>query len=204
MFCPTLLPRTALFTSFAQSQQTSAQYYSTPSITRYFDHVQSRPSVRKAAESLAPAFPVVALDLENAPHQERKAEPPKKKEKAPKAAEGEKAAAPSPAKTESKPKEGAKAAEGGEKELKTQKKEKKAKEPKAAEKKPADDAGEPVPSMIDLRVGHIVDSKWLLSTRWTLAEGQRAVKKHPDADGLYVEVSRASLLCSHLLNHGML
>ncbi|TFK91134.1 nucleic acid-binding protein [Polyporus arcularius HHB13444] len=166
----------ALHPSLSQLQP--AQYYSHPAITRYFDHVQSRPSVRKAAESLAPAFSVVSFDLENAPHQERKAEPPKKKEKAPASkAEGDKAAAPAPkaekaakadkaAAKEQKGEQGEKAAEG-----KAQKKEKKAKEPKAAEKKPAaEDAGEPVPSMIDLRVGHIVD-----------------IKKHPDADGLYVE-----------------
>ncbi|RPD77832.1 nucleic acid-binding protein [Lentinus tigrinus ALCF2SS1-7] len=172
----------ALHPSLSQLQP--AQYYSHPAITRYFDHVQSRPSVRKAAESLAPAFSVVAFDLENAPHQERKAEPPKKKEKASAAkADGDKAAAaPAPkaekaakadkaAAKQQKGEEGEKAAESAGKEGKAQKKEKKAKEPKAAEKKPAaEDAGEPVPSMIDLRVGHIVD-----------------IKKHPDADGLYVE-----------------
>ena len=151
-----------------QSQLQPAQYYSHPAITRYFDHVQSRPSVRKAAESLAPAFSAVTFDLENAPHQERKAEPPKKKEKAPAAkAEGDKAAAaPAPkaekaAAKQQKSDKGDKPAESAEKEGKAQKKEKKAKEPKAAEKKPAaEDAGEPVPSMIDLRVGHIVDSMY--------------------------------------------
>ncbi|EIW59492.1 nucleic acid-binding protein [Trametes versicolor FP-101664 SS1] len=164
------------------SQLQPAQYYSQPAITRYFDHVQHRASIRKAAEPLAPAFSIVAFNLENAPHQERKAEAPKKKEKA-KAApatEAETPAAPvkaekAAAKAEKKAKteQGEKAAEQpqeGAKELKTQKKEKKVKEPKAAEKKPAEDAGEPSPSMIDLRVGHIVD-----------------IKKHPDADGLYVE-----------------
>ena len=157
-----------------QSQLQPAQYYSHPAITRYFDHVQNRPTVRKAAEPLAPAFAVVPLDLENAPPRERKPEPPKeKKSKAPAAlAEGDKAAA-KPAKADKaaakadkagkKSKEGEKAAEGGEKEGKAQKKEKKAKEPKepkAAEKKPAaDEAGPPIPSMIDLRVGRIVDSE---------------------------------------------
>ncbi|TBU62338.1 hypothetical protein BD310DRAFT_811399 [Dichomitus squalens] len=171
------------------SQLQPAQYYSHPAITRYFDHVQHRPSVRKAAEPLAPAFSVVPFDLKNAPPQERKPEPPKeKKSKAPAApaapAEGDKAAAKpekaakAAAKVDKAAKkaqeEGEKAAEGGEKEGKAQKKEKKAKEPKepkAAEKKPAaDEAGPPIPSMIDLRVGRILD-----------------IKKHPDADGLYVE-----------------
>ena len=150
-----------------QSQLQPAQYYTHPAITRYFDHVQNRPSVRKAAEALAPAFSLVAFDLDNTPHQERKAEPPKKKEKAAPAAAAPVAKADKAAKSEKaavKGKEGEKAAEdSAPKEGKAQKKEKKAKEPKepkAAEKKPAaDDAGEPVPSMIDLRVGHIVDSE---------------------------------------------
>jgi aminoacyl tRNA synthase complex-interacting multifunctional protein 1 len=42
----------------------------------------------------------------------------------------------------------------------------------------AEDAGEPQPSMIDLRVGKIVE-----------------ISKHPDADSLYVEVS-TTLLCA--------
>ncbi|KAI1789594.1 nucleic acid-binding protein [Ganoderma leucocontextum] len=167
------------------SQLQPAQYYSHPAITRYFDHVQSRSSVRKAAESLAPAFSVVSFNLENAPPQERKADPPKEKKSkastpapdgidaAVKAEKAGKAAAKAD-KAATKGDEGKKVAESGEKEGKAQKKEKKAKEPKepkAAEKKPAaEDAGPPVPSMIDLRVGHIVD-----------------INKHPDADGLYVE-----------------
>ncbi|KAI0335930.1 nucleic acid-binding protein [Cubamyces sp. BRFM 1775] len=188
----TLVPRTYIVSNYftaadaalygalhpALSQLQPAQYYSHPAITRYFDHIQHYPSVRKAAEPLAPAFSVVQFDLENAPHQERKAEPPKKKEKtkaAPAAPEGEAPAAAVKAdKAEKKAKkaeEGDKAAEQGQKEGKAQKKEKKAKEPKPQEdKKKAEDAGEPVPSMIDLRVGRIVD-----------------IKKHPDADGLYVE-----------------
>ncbi len=157
-----------------QSQLQPAQYYSHPAVTRYFDHVQSRSSVRKAAESLAPAFSVVPFNLENAPAQERKADPPKEKKSkastpvpdgdkvAAKAEKADKAAAKTD-KAAKKGEEGKKAAESGEKEGKAQKKEKKAKEPKepkTAEKKPAaEDAGPPVPSMIDLRVGHIVDSK---------------------------------------------
>ena len=54
---------------------------------------------------------------------------------------------------------------------KKEKKEKEKKEKKPAEENKkggkaaaAEDASEPVPSMIDLRVGHIVDSKWL--RRW--------------------------------------
>ncbi|KAI0372123.1 nucleic acid-binding protein [Pilatotrama ljubarskyi] len=203
----TLVPRTYLVSNYftaadvalygalhpVLSQLQPAQYYTHPAITRYFDHIQHRPSVRKAAEPLAPAFSVVSLDLENAPHQARTAEPPKKKEKA-KAAptadsqapaeKADKVAAKADKKAKKAEEQSAKAAaqqpaekvEKGEKEGKAQKKEKKAKEPKAAneggdkKKGAAEEAGEPVPSMIDLRVGHIVD-----------------IKKHPDADGLYVE-----------------
>jgi len=41
----------------------------------------------------------------------------------------------------------------------------------------AEDVGEPQPSMIDLRIGRIVE-----------------IAKHPDADSLYVEVSLDALL----------
>ncbi|KAI0822254.1 hypothetical protein BC628DRAFT_1327813 [Trametes gibbosa] len=173
------------------SQLQPAQYYTHPAVTRYFDHVQNRPSIRKAAEPLEPAFSLVQFELDSAPHQERKAEPPKKKEKAkatpaaaegnaptpqPTAEKGDKATTKADKKTK-KPDEGDKAVgqpPKGEKEGKAQKKEKKAKEPKANEggdkKKATEEAGEPAPFMIDLRVGHIVD-----------------INKHPDADGLYVE-----------------
>ncbi|OBZ71316.1 tRNA-aminoacylation cofactor arc1 [Grifola frondosa] len=160
------------------SQLQSSQYYSHPALTRYFDHIQTRPSVRKAAEALTPAFSVVEFDLEHAPSVERKADTPKKKEKA---ATLQAEASSAPIK---KSKGEDKVAETAATEGKAQKKEKKEKEKKTGEpadkkkagsannggKAPAEDAGEPVPSMIDLRVGHIVD-----------------VKKHPDADGLYVE-----------------
>ncbi|KAH9936283.1 nucleic acid-binding protein [Fomitopsis serialis] len=175
----------ALHPAFSQFQ--APQYYSYPSLTRYFNHIQNRPQVRKAASSLAPAFSLVAFDLENAPKPERKADPPKqKKEKAAVPADASSA----PAAKGKKGKEVAAAevapADTAAAEAKPSKKEKKEKEKKPAEgpeggkkkekaaggggKAAAEDAGEPVPSMVDLRVGHIVD-----------------IKKHPDADGLYVE-----------------
>lgn len=52
-----------------------------PRSTRYFDHTQHRPSVRKAAETLAPAFALVPIDLEIASKIERKADPSKEKKK---------------------------------------------------------------------------------------------------------------------------
>ncbi|KAG6816804.1 hypothetical protein H0H87_002773 [Tephrocybe sp. NHM501043] len=145
------------------------QYYALPSLTRFFDHIQSSPSVTPYNS----AFSTVNFDIENAPTPERKAEPPKKKEK--------KSVAPSPAPENAAATEvpAASAAAGSaDKPQKTEKKEKKKKDvgaeqggKKAAAKAPAaEDAGEPVPSMIDLRVGRIVD-----------------IMKHSDADGLYVE-----------------
>ncbi|TDL22210.1 nucleic acid-binding protein [Rickenella mellea] len=154
-----------------------AQYYSHPALTRYFDHIQSRPGVRRAADSLAPAFESVVFDIENMPKAERKADPPKKKEKASKPAGQTAPVAPV---SESASSSQAKA------EQKNEKKPKKEKEPKkgstvadgaSGKKAPgggkvpaAEDSGDPVPSMIDLRVGKIVE-----------------IMKHPDADGLYVE-----------------
>ncbi|KAJ7780643.1 hypothetical protein DFH07DRAFT_729399 [Mycena maculata] len=160
----------ALHPTISKLQPT--QYFAHPTVTRYFDHIQTSVPVRTAADALAPAFALVPFDFSDAPRVERKVEAPKKKEKAvkePAAEAGTSKAAP-PAEAAAAPGEG-----------KTQKKEKKGK------KAPADDAGgkkkgaapakaaaaddgEPVPSMIDLRVGHIVD-----------------IMKHPDADGLYVE-----------------
>jgi aminoacyl tRNA synthase complex-interacting multifunctional protein 1 len=147
-----------------KSQLQPAQYYATPAITRYFDHIQTLPSVRAAAQALSPAFTIVPFDFESAPNIERKQEPPKKKEKTPKTVDqretGKKTAIPANSKENAgePPKE------------KKEKKEKK-KDAVAAEdgskrnkggadgggKAPAEDASEPVPSMIDLRVGHIID-----------------------------------------------
>ncbi|KDQ62433.1 hypothetical protein JAAARDRAFT_30344 [Jaapia argillacea MUCL 33604] len=177
------------------SQLQPAQYHTHPALTRYFDHVQSRPSVRKSAEALSPAYSLVAFDLENTPKAERKPDPPKKKEKVAASKEGtpapEAAPAPPPAKDVSLvPTQTPVATEAGKpqkKEKESDKKDKKETEKKekkegAANEKgkkkgaasgtatPAEDSGEPVPSMIDLRVGLIVD-----------------VGKHPDADSLYVE-----------------
>ncbi|KAF5382577.1 hypothetical protein D9615_002783 [Tricholomella constricta] len=137
------------------------QCYALPSLTRFFDHIQSSPVVRPFADSISPSFNVVAFDLENAPKAERKIEPPKKKEKKPAAVEAEKAASEAPP-----------AAAAAAPAVKGKKKNAAAEDAgkKKAGKAPAADEGEPVPSMIDLRVGRIVD-----------------IMKHPDADGLYVE-----------------
>ncbi|KAF9077667.1 hypothetical protein BDP27DRAFT_1311444 [Rhodocollybia butyracea] len=157
----------------------AAEYHSHPSITRYFDHIQSIPAVRKTADTFS-SFSVINFDLVNAPKVDRTPEPPKKKEKPAEPAPSDSAATPAA--------EPAAATKGAaDEEGKVQKKEKKEKKEKPAtdaakdgkkegkkagggKAAPAADEGEPVPSMIDLRVGHIID-----------------VQKHPDADGLYIE-----------------
>jgi aminoacyl tRNA synthase complex-interacting multifunctional protein 1 len=157
----------ALHPVFSQLQP--AQLYSTPAVMRYFDHIQTRPSVLAAASALSPAFSSVSFDLASAPPIERKVDAPKKKEKAAAVAEQVVTASKEDKSPEDKPKEkkekkkdAAAADNGG-------KKKEKAPAP-AGGKAVAEDAGEPVPSMIDMRIGHIVD-----------------VKKHPEADSLYIE-----------------
>ncbi|KAJ3867515.1 hypothetical protein EV359DRAFT_34291 [Lentinula novae-zelandiae] len=188
-----LLPRTYIATNYLTaadvalygalhpiiSKLQAPEYHSHPSITRYFDHIQSIPPVRKAADASS-NHTLVSFDLVHTPKIDRTPEPPKKKEKKDKAATIDSASPPAPAAVATS------TAEAPIDEGKIQKKEKKekkekpavdaAKEAKKESKKggggkaaPADE-GEPVPSMIDLRVGHILD-----------------VQKHPDADGLYIE-----------------
>lgn len=154
-----------------------AQYHSYPALSRYFDHIQSRPSVRKSAEALAPAFDLIHLDFSTAPPIERKVLETKKKEKPSKLAEKDVVPTSTPAATDSAVAKKAGRSEG--KPPKTKEKQGVAAE-KDGKKTAADngkataagseDAGPPIPSMIDLRVGHIIE-----------------VKKHPDADSLYVE-----------------
>ncbi|KAI0034631.1 nucleic acid-binding protein [Vararia minispora EC-137] len=173
----------ALHPTFSQLQP--VQYYATPALTRYFDHIQANPVVRKSADALKPAFAAVTLDFSSAPPQERKAPEPKKKEKkeattAVPPPEQTRESSASASKKERAKKEKTVSAEGASE----GKKEKTSKIAPA----PAEDAGEPIPSMIDLRVGHILD-----------------VKKHPDADGLYQidfgEETGARTVVSGLVNY---
>ncbi|KAJ9095789.1 hypothetical protein QFC20_006584 [Naganishia adeliensis] len=136
-------------------------YYAIPSVTRYIDHIQHLKAVNEA-RTILPNEPywLVTFDLDNMPPLERKVEE-RRKEK------------PTPAETT--PVEAAKPAAEGEK-PQGQKKEKKPKEKKpegdnkkAAKPAPPPATG-PLPSMIDLRVGKVLE-----------------VSRHPDADSLYVE-----------------
>ena len=149
-----------------QARLQPAQYHSYPSLSRYFDHIQSRPSVRKSAEALAPAFNIIRLDFSTAPPIERKALEAKKKEKPSKPAEKDAAPTSNSAAIDS-----AVAKKGGRSEGKPPKTTEKqgAAVEKAGKKTVADngkatsaaseDAGPPIPSMIDLRVGHIIEGR---------------------------------------------
>lgn len=158
---------------------------------------------------------MIPFDLENAPKLERKADPPKEKKKAPKAeaapaqAAASSSAPPAPEKkskkTDKAPAQPTQEGAEGAKAQKKEKKEKKPAEESSKKGKPAaEDAGEPVPSMIDLRVGHIVDSKCRGGVYREIRSERvfnGTVMKHPDADGLYVEVSfrNVSALSDRLL-----
>lgn len=168
-------------------------------MTRYFDHIQCRPPIRASAESFGDTFRLLTFDFENAPKTERKTEPPKKKERASKEAVS---ASAKNAAIEST-KEASNPSTPSVEEPKKDRKDKHKAPTEAAEpvnskgssnkkgnaaKPPADD--EPVPSMIDLRVGHIVDGEFsiFLCNQLISTKNYHTVIKHPDADGLYVEV----------------
>ncbi|KAG8761244.1 G4 quadruplex nucleic acid binding protein [Serendipita sp. 396] len=167
------------------SKLTPDRYYSVPSVTRYFDHIQNNASIR----SNAAAPDLVSFDFGNAPKQERKAEAPVKKKKEKKeaadteatevASSSAKGKAPVRKAEEAASTEQAPANTSGKKEKKEKTKKeatstaegsKKGESSKATAGAGTAESGDPIPSMIDLRVGHIVD-----------------VKVHPDADSLYVE-----------------
>ncbi|WWC63788.1 methionine-tRNA ligase, beta subunit [Kwoniella dejecticola CBS 10117] len=175
------------------------QHPEKPSLLRYFLQIQSLDSVKSAQKELPNSFPSLDIDLSSLPVPERKAPPPKvKKDKkaAPAPAAGvaetvtnavnaaaSSASAAVSAATEtavnaasavkdavvggspSAPVEGGKGNGNGQKKEKKEKKEKAPKAP-AVKEEPTG----PLPSMIDMRVGRVLD-----------------VKRHPDADSLYVE-----------------
>lgn len=130
-------------------------------MTRWFDHIQLLPNVRTAGTSTSPPFSLVSFDIENAPKQVRSSEAPKKKaNKSVKVLATEPpATTPMAPSQEHSPKE-------KEKETKRQHKEPKEKKAdtsapdgtkRATNKSAAAESITPVPSMIDLRVGHIID-----------------------------------------------
>ncbi|EAL19991.1 hypothetical protein CNBF3180 [Cryptococcus deneoformans B-3501A] len=185
-----LTPLTYLYSNYPSTADINApatQHPTLPALLRYFLHIQSLPSVSSARSELPNAYPTVEIDLSTLPIPERKAPAPKvKKEKkaaaaesAPAAAEGAvasvagvvSAAAGTIAEAATNAAETVKEAVVGKPEKDGKKKEKKEKKEKPAKApKPAAEATGPMPSMIDMRVGKVLD-----------------VKRHPDADSLYVE-----------------
>ncbi|KAH8922192.1 nucleic acid-binding protein [Atractiella rhizophila] len=155
------------------SAATHADRLSYSSLTRHFVTIQSLPSLSSLlTEFFNPSS--VSIDLDDVPVVER---PKEVKEKKPKKADTSSAAAPA---KEAEKKAGAaetvkveKEGNNGEKKEKP-KKEKKEQPAKASggggSAGKAADVGPPMPHMIDLRIGKIVE-----------------VKRHPDADSLYVE-----------------
>lgn len=166
------LPTTADVNLYARLHPTvssapASSWPETPAVLRYFLHIQDLSGVKAAQKELPNAFPPVDVDVSSLPAPPRAAPAPKqKKEKKDKAADG--AAAGKEGKKDKKEKKDGAAAAGAPEGAKTEKKQKKEKAPK----QPAAPAAPfvPVPSMIDLRVGKVLD-----------------VKRHPDADSLYVE-----------------
>ena len=146
-----------------------------------------------AAQALSPSFSSVSFDLASAPPIERKSDAPKKKEKAGAVVEPvestpgvtpkkEDAPGDKPKEKKEKKKDAAPADNGG-------KKKEKVSAP-AASKPVAEDAGEPVPSMIDMRVGHIIDGESVPDPSLNHESPTiLTVKKHPEADSLYIEVN---------------
>lgn len=137
-----------------------------------------------AASALSPEFSSVSFDLASAPPIERKVDAPKKKEKAAAVAEQVEPTAASvavskedkspedrPKEKKEKKKDAAAADNGG-------KKKEKASAP-AGGKAVAEDAGEPVPSMIDLRIGHIVDGESISTLQFSSLVNNFHSKKAP-------------------------
>jgi aminoacyl tRNA synthase complex-interacting multifunctional protein 1 len=148
----------------------SPQYYAHPSLTRYFDHIQSHPAIRKSVSTLASGFPLISFDLAGAPKSERKSQPSKKKEKAVNQAGANVPQPSSAVKDEARtpvvPSDNRTTEVAGGKTQKKEKKKPSNESGKAGGKAAAavEDAGDPVPSMIDLRVGNIVDGKLFVFT----------------------------------------
>jgi len=145
------------------------------------------PAVRNSASSLGALFEVVSFDLKNPPKAERKTETSKKKDGKSKAPVVELEAVSTSKGKDGEPKTPvvelevvpAKAVSEGSESSRIDKRRKEKKAPpaegasssskvagsssKKGGKLPAEDDGEPLPSMIDLRVGHIIDGMYHFS-----------------------------------------
>ncbi|CAD6573333.1 MAG: G4 quadruplex nucleic acid binding protein [Tremellales sp. Tagirdzhanova-0007] len=159
----------------------TSQHPNHPALLRYFLHIQSLPPVQSALSSLPNSFPPLSVDVSTLPIPPRQAVvvPAKlKKEKKPAQAEGSVAsvAAEVSAAAAAVSIGAASAAStvvnavagSGDDKTDAKKGQKKEKPAKAVAHK--EEPSGPMPSMIDMRVGKVLD-----------------VKKHPDAESLYVE-----------------
>ena len=150
-------------------------YYAVPAVTRYYNHVQHLKPVTEARTLLRDTpYLLVEFDLENMPPIERKTETKEKKSKkeSPKtseAVEPKVVKASEGAQTEtSEAKETGAAIAAPIDSGKKAKKEKKEKAPQAADNKKAKAPAEPtspVPSMIDLRVGKVLEGEEYVELR---------------------------------------
>ena len=186
-----------------QIKAPSSQHPTHPSILRYFLHIQSLPPVESAQKSLPNSFPPVSVDVTSLPPADRKAvapvaKPKKEKKSTPPAgvvetavagasaaATAVSAAAVAASATVASGVEAVKEAVVGAPNGSDAKKEKK---PKEKKDKPApivkEDTG-PMPSMIDMRVGKVLEGE---RSHCCSDRLRSSVKRHPDADSLYVEM----------------
>lgn len=155
----------------SQVNAPSSQHPSQPSLLRYFLQIQSLSPVQSAQSSLPDSFPPLSIDISTLPTPPRQAVVPPvkaKKEKKPAAADGVMASVTAAASAVSDTAVSAAAAVGsavqavvggGEvKEGKKKDKEKKEKPEKAAPPAKEEPSG-PMPSMIDMRVGKVLDGQ---------------------------------------------
>jgi aminoacyl tRNA synthase complex-interacting multifunctional protein 1 len=155
--------------AICQSRMSREDYYAVPAVTRYYNHVQHLQPVTEARTLLRDTpYLLVEFDLENMPPIERKMETKEKKSKKDspktsgsvepkvvKASEGAKLETSEGKETEAAP---VAPADSGKK----AKKEKKEKAPQVVDNKKAKAPAEPtspVPSMIDLRVGKVLEGE---------------------------------------------
>ncbi|ORX39220.1 hypothetical protein BD324DRAFT_649304 [Kockovaella imperatae] len=176
----------SLYCHLHQPISSNPEFSSIPSVLRYFLQIQSLPPTESAHKQFPNSFPPLDIDISKLPIPPRQVVEAVKKEKKPKAdasaaASAQEgvfgaavAAASSVAATAAavvgSAVETVKSAAGVE-DGNSKKKEKKEKKEKPAKVQPAKaEPLAPMPSMIDMRVGKVLD-----------------VKKHPDAESLYVE-----------------
>ncbi|GAA99282.1 uncharacterized protein L969DRAFT_619259 [Mixia osmundae IAM 14324] len=157
------------FVSAASQQERT----SVPSVARHYDLIQNLPEVQQALARL-PQHPIsrVEIDLDDVPVIDRKAEVKVKKDSKPK--DTDQLPTPSAKEQASEPAKASAAAKEAKSQSGESGKKKKSAESgggggKGSAAPPAADAT-PMPHMLDLRVGKIIE-----------------VKRHPDADSLYVE-----------------